>query len=190
MKQASSSNDKPKLILLGAAVVIALVFIVLTLVGANSEVEEKVEDDDVFLTLPTATVNSGIMLLWSVKYPLGRNPFDTDPSSSLGFRGNVRQAQPSPPTIRPVNPNGIGSQGNTEISKTVVLKAVLRIAGGSDLSAMALIEIEGQTSYYKIGDKLMSGVTVVGMFDDGVMIDVNGEVQQLRVGQYYLPDIP
>lgn len=190
MKPNRSSNDKPKLILLGAAVVVALLFIVFTLVGANGEAEVKEEDDDTFLILPTATVNSGVMLLWSVEDPLGRNPFDTDPRSNLGLGNVARPARPSQPTFPPLNPMGPGTQGLARISKTVILKGVLGVAGGSRLDATAVFEIEGRTSFYKIGDRLMKGVIITGMYVDGVVLDVNGEVEQLRVGQHYVPDIP
>lgn len=184
MEKTAKSDDKPKIILLCAALLVAVVFISMTLISSNKEQEvAAAEVDDVNLMLPQATDNSGAMLLWSVSRPAGRNPFR---AGAPGARAAV-----SPPVgvvnldvaVTAKEPAEVQTPVKPKLTKTIVLKGVVLNLSNNGFAPLAFLEIDGVTSTHNAGRRIMTGVVLRSVSLDGVVLDVYGVQEFLGKGQ-------
>lgn len=184
METSTKSNDRPKIIMLGAALLVAVVFISMTLISSNKE--EKVaaaEVDDVSLMLPQATVNSGAMLLWSVSRPAGRNPFQAGVPGAIGAVAPQAGVVNLEVAVTAKEPAEITAPAKPKLTKTILLKGVVLNLSNNGFAPLAFLEIDGVTTTHNVGRRIMTGVVLRNVSLDGVVLDVFGEQEFLGVNQ-------
>ena len=184
MKTATKSDDRPKIILLCVALLVAVVFISVTLISSNKEQEvAAAETDDVSLMLPQATDNSGVMLLWSVSRPVGRNPFQAGAPGSRPAVAPPAEVVNLQVAVTPKAPTEVAPPVKPTLKKTIVLKGVVLNLSNNAFAPLAFLEIDGETSTFKVGRTLTGGVVLWSIGMDGVVIDVYGVREVLGVKQ-------
>ena len=170
MNTGAKPEDRPKIILLTVALLVAGVFIASTLISSNKEKEVAAKEmDDVVLMLPQPSENSGAMLLWNVTRPPGRNPFRAGtPGAPVASTVtlNVEVTEKPPATV--VEPE------RPKLNTSIVLKGVVLNAGATASRPLAIISVGGSARSFRIGSRVMDGVVLRGIGIDGVMLDVFG----------------
>ena len=184
MENSIKPDDRPKIILLCVALLVAIVFISMTLMKSNEEAEvAAAETAEVSLMLPQATENSGAMLLWNVDRPVGRNPFKAGAPGSRRAVATSRNVVHVQVAVTPKDVVKIDIPVKPTLKKTVMLKGVVLNLSSNGRAPLAFLEINGKTSTYRVGRTITTGVVLRSISLGGVVLDVYGEQEFLGVNQ-------
>ncbi len=175
MDTSNKPQDRPKLILLTVALLVAGVFIASTLISANKEKEVAAEEmDDVSLMLPQPSDNSGAMLLWNVTRPPGRNPFKAGTPGAPGAAAMDASTVTLNVEVTEKPPARVVEPERPKLNTSIVLKGVMLNAGGPASRPLAIIKVGNSARSFRIGSRVMDGVILKGIGIDGIMLDVFG----------------
>ena len=184
MENSTKPDDKPKIILLCVALLVAIVFISITLFKSNEEAEvAAAETTEVILMNPQPTDNSGVMLLWNVSQPVGRNPFKAGAPGSRRAVPASRNVVRLQVAVTPKDAVKIDAPVKPRLKKTVMLKGVVLNLSGTGRTPLAFLEINGKTSTFRVGRTITTGVVLRSISLGGVVLDVYGEQEFLGVNQ-------
>lgn len=184
MKTETKSEDRPKIILLCVALLVAAGFIASTLISSSKEQEVAAKEmNDVSLMLPQATENSGAMLLWNFSRPVGRNPFQAGTPGAPGAVSLDASVVSLQVEVTEKPPAKVVEPERPMLNTSIVLKGVVLNAGGTASRPLAIIAVGGSASSFRIGSRVMDGVVLKGIGIDGVMLDVLGSNKFLGLNQ-------